>query len=62
MNHSPSYYADLATNAEAREAWEEAAQHWKDARAVSLGHNRRARYEEAETRCRAKAKANTSTK
>lgn len=48
---SPQYYADLASEAEKRGDFLEAAKQWIQAGHASLGHNRRARYEEAAARC-----------
>jgi hypothetical protein len=48
----PSYYVDLATHAECRGDYAEAAKHWFSAAARSIGHNRRQRYYEQEERCK----------
>ncbi len=55
MNNCPEGYAELAIQAEQRGDYAEAAEQYWNAKAVSIGHNRRARYEEAMERCQALA-------
>ena len=50
--HCPEYYADLARLAEKEKRFADAADYWRSARAVSIGHNRRQRYEDNEERCK----------
>jgi hypothetical protein len=51
----PSHYEQLATDSMADNDYLTAADHWDSARAASIGHNRRQRYEDAAERCRARA-------
>jgi hypothetical protein len=53
--NSPTGYADLASAAEQRGDWNEAAKQWGNAGRATLGFNRRSRYEAAEDRCIARA-------
>ena len=53
----PESFADLAREAMGLEAWSLAADCWSAAAGHTLGHNRAARYQEAERVCRAKAEA-----
>lgn len=46
----PSYYEEKAERAMKRRKWSEAARHFRDAAAVTAGHNRAARYIEAAER------------
>lgn len=48
---SPYEFESLATEAEAREDWAAAAEYWRDAGGVTLGHSRRERYYAAQMRC-----------
>lgn len=48
---APSYYEELARQAEAAELWTKAANLWSHARGASLGTTRRQRYENNQTRC-----------
>jgi hypothetical protein len=46
----PSHYEELASRAIKRRKWSEAARHYRDAAAVTVGHNQAARYIEAAER------------
>ena len=50
FDRAPSYYEDKAERAMKRRRWSEAAQHLRDAAAVTAGHSRAARYLEAAER------------
>jgi len=52
----PGYYADQARAFELAGWFDRAAIAWRSARAASVGHTRRARYEIAMERCERKAK------
>ena len=47
----PAYYEQKARDAQDRGDWHAAAEQWYLARAASIGHNRRARYETLAKRC-----------
>jgi hypothetical protein len=52
---SPQYYVDRAVELEKQGKYAEAAKEWRNARTASIGHGRRARYEENHLRCKGKA-------
>lgn len=41
----PSYYEELAITAQKNHDWKNAEKYWNSARAASIGHTRRDRYE-----------------
>ena len=56
MKHTPGGWADIATEHEAKQEWQEAANAWQCAKGASIGHKRRDRYERAADRCMDKAR------
>lgn len=56
-NYPPSFYEDAACRAETANDYGAAARLWNSASAVSIGHNRSARYDAARKRCIEKFKA-----